>query len=139
MQPGERGRDPATGQKIAEVAELAEQKPRVQRNADEYRALINQADAQEDWTAMLRRAQAMEYLFGRGDPHVRWIDYPLRRRPVAGAAVRGARRAGQPHLGQWQLRLRRGQWRTGFQPGAGRASISCVSEGHGLQLTVPLV
>lgn len=69
MQPGERVRDPATQRKVEELAEAAELKPRATRTADEYRALINQAAAQEDWPSMLRRAQAMAYLFERGDPH----------------------------------------------------------------------
>jgi hypothetical protein len=107
--------------KVEQVAEQAEQKPRAQRTADEYRALINQAAVQEDWPTMLRRAQAMDYVFERGDPlDAGWAlqalgvaqdaqrpsgdgradlqrpDHALFRRSVDGDPLRSAGRASQP-------------------------------------------
>jgi tetratricopeptide (TPR) repeat protein len=63
MSPGEAPSDPATQEKIADLARMAKLKPRKERTIDDYRALVTDAFIQKDWDAMERRASAMAYFF----------------------------------------------------------------------------
>jgi tetratricopeptide (TPR) repeat protein len=55
--------DAATKQKIADRAQLADQKPRNQHDAADYRALIMRDVEAENWPSVAERAVAMAYQF----------------------------------------------------------------------------
>jgi len=63
MIPGEAPSDPETVHMIADLAIGAKAKPRHERTADDYRALIADALVKNDWPAVKRRAVTLAYLF----------------------------------------------------------------------------
>jgi len=67
-------KDAATRATLRDLAGAAQRKPRAERTADDYRALINVAAIDEDWVAMERHATAMAYLF-EDDPEA--LSYAL--------------------------------------------------------------
>jgi tetratricopeptide (TPR) repeat protein len=60
---GETPKDPIVRKAMAEIAAQAEKKPRSQRTADDYRALVIDAAIKSDWTKMESIASVMVYLF----------------------------------------------------------------------------
>jgi tetratricopeptide (TPR) repeat protein len=68
LQPGQTPTDPVQRRTLREIASEAATKPRNERTLDHYRALVMVAAMDSDWTAMERRAAAMDYLFEDADP-----------------------------------------------------------------------
>jgi tetratricopeptide (TPR) repeat protein len=55
--------DPETIKSIEQLAQGASNRPRIQRTADDYRALVTDAYIKANWAEMERHASAMVYLF----------------------------------------------------------------------------
>lgn len=63
ISPSDVPKDQATRDSLRELAEVAQKKPRADRTADDFRALINVAAIDEDWSVVEREASVMSYLF----------------------------------------------------------------------------